>query len=115
MNPRDIRKYLFDIEKASRLILDFTRGVDRETLLGDELLRSAVERQSMILGEALRQALDLDPTLADRVTDVQPIIAFLNRLAHGYSDIDPEVVWGIAQNDVPKLLDEVRAILAGSS
>ena len=87
MNPRDIRTYLFDVEKACRLILQFTRGVTGEAFIADELLRSAVERQSEIIGEAMKQALDLDPSLADRVTDVRPIIAFRNRLAHGYSKI----------------------------
>jgi len=113
MNPRDVRTYLFDVEKACRLIVQFTQGVSREAFLVDELLRSAVERQSGIVGEAMRQALDLDPSLADRVTDVRPIIAFRNRLADGYSKIDPGEVWGICQNDVPKLIEEVRAIMGG--
>jgi len=64
----------------------------------------------MIAGEALKQAVDLDPSLADRVTDVRLIIAFRNRLVHGYSGTSPELVWGIVQNDVPRLLAEVRAI-----
>ena len=114
MNPRDIRKYLFDVERACTLILQFTRGVTREAFLVDELLRSAVERQSEILGEAIRQALELDPSLAERVTDVRPIIAFRNRLAHGYSKIDPGEVWRICQNDVPKLIEEVRVIMGKS-
>ena len=113
MNPRDVRTYLFDVEKACRLIVQFTRGVSGEAFLVNELLRSAVERQLEIVGEATRQALDLDPFLADRVTDVRPIIAFRNRLAHGYSKIDLGEVWYICQNDVPKLIEEVRAIMGG--
>jgi uncharacterized protein with HEPN domain len=114
MNPRDVRKFLFDIDKACRLILEFTHGVERDVFLGNQLLLSAVERQSEILGEALRQAMELDPALAERLTDVRPIIAFRNRLAYGYSSIDPETVWGIARNDVPRLLAEVRSIMDGA-
>jgi uncharacterized protein with HEPN domain len=112
MNPRDVRKFLFDVQRACTLTTDFTRGVSKEAFLSNELLQSAVERQLMIAGEALRQALDLDASLADVVTDTRLIIAFRNRLAHGYSDILPDVVWGIAQNDVPRLLEEVRLALA---
>jgi len=101
MNPRDVRTYLFDLEKACRPIVQFTRGVSREAFFVDELLRSAVERQLEIVGEAMRQALDLDPSLADQVTDIRPIIAFRNRPAHGYSKIDRGEVWAICQDDVP--------------
>ena len=49
MNPRDVRKYLFDIEKACRLIMEFTRGVDRERFLENQLLQSAAERKAEIV------------------------------------------------------------------
>jgi uncharacterized protein with HEPN domain len=115
MNPRDVRKYLFDIEKACRLIMEFTRGVDRERFLEDQLLQSAVERKAEIVGEAPRQALEVEPSLSERIADVRAVIAFRNRLAHGYSDISPKAVWEIVKIDVPRLLDEVRQVMGERS
>ncbi len=114
MNPRDVRKLLFDVEKACGLIQKFVEGITLEAFVEDKLLQSAVERQSEILGEALKKALELDPSLADRVSDVRRIVAFRNRLIHGYADVSPQIVWGIAKTDVPRLLAEVQAIMGKS-
>ncbi|HUS85440.1 MAG TPA: HepT-like ribonuclease domain-containing protein [Anaerolineales bacterium] len=112
MNSRDVKKLLFDMEKACSRIVKFTEGCTLDAFLSNEMLQSAVERQSEIIGEALNQALGLDHSLSERITDVRTIIAFRNRLIHGYASVAAEVVWGIAINDVPILHAEVRAIMS---
>jgi addiction module HigA family antidote len=49
----EARKYLRDIQVAAERIERFTRGKGFEQYLADEMLRSAVERQFSIIGEAL--------------------------------------------------------------
>jgi uncharacterized protein with HEPN domain len=112
MNSRDVKKLLFDVEKACDRVLRFIQGCSIDVFLSNEMLQSAVERQSEIIGEALNQAVDLDPSLSGRITDVGRIIAFRNRLIHGYASVSPRIVWGIATNDIPILLAEVRAIMS---
>ncbi len=46
-------QHLLDIAKAARLILVFTEGRTLEDYQADDLLRSGVERQFMIVGEAM--------------------------------------------------------------
>jgi len=75
------------------------------------LLRSAVERQLSIIGEAANQSLRHFPEVKHQISDLQKIIAFRNRLIHGYVEISDEIVWAIATVDVPKLRGEVEAIL----
>jgi uncharacterized protein with HEPN domain len=111
MSPREVNKFLFDVQRACERIAKFVAGRTLEDFLGDEILQSAVERQSEIIGEALKQALDLDPSLRDRIADIGRVIAFRNRLIHGYSTVSPQIVWGIVSNDVPILLNEVLDIL----
>lgn len=55
--PRDRRAYLFDMREAARLIERFTAGRAFDDYQADPMLRSAVERQLEIVGEALVQAL----------------------------------------------------------
>jgi len=111
MKQLDIRKYLFDIREACELLLRFTAGKTFSDYSTDPMLRSAVERQFEIIGEALRQALQLDPSLSTRISNTDRIIAFRNRLIHGYASIADEIVWGILEANLPTLQKEVSTLM----
>ena len=53
MTRRDLRAYLHDVAEACRMIAAFTAGKSFDDYTADPMLRSAVERQFEILGEAL--------------------------------------------------------------
>lgn len=111
MRQHDVRAYLFDIAQACTLLHQFTTGKTFTDYTTDPLLRSAVERQFEIIGEALNQALHLNPHLADRISDTRRIIAFRNRLIHAYSSIADAVVWGVLEANLPTLHRKVDALL----
>jgi uncharacterized protein with HEPN domain len=109
--PRDPRAWLLDVLAACDLLADFSRGKTYEDYAADVLLRSAVERQLQIIGEALRVAVQHRPALAAQITDVPAIIAFRNQLTHAYSAIDHRTVWGILERRVPVLRSEIEPLL----
>jgi len=111
MKQLEIRKYLFDIVHACELLQQFTAGKTLADYAADPLLRSAVERQFEIIGEALAQALRLSPELAGRISDTERIIAFRNRLIHGYTSIANDIVWGVLESNLPTLRREVTTLL----
>ena len=110
MRP-ECKKYLYDIQKACRLLSQFTSGKTLADYVEDPLLKSGVERQFEVIGEALNQMLRLDRGLADAITDPKRIIAFRNILVHGYAIVSDEVVWGILETNLATLQREVRALL----
>ncbi|RYG39066.1 MAG: hypothetical protein EON93_00805 [Burkholderiales bacterium] len=61
----------------------FTAGKSLDDYLADELLRCAVERQFLILGEALGRVRQLDPSVAARIADLNQAVALRNQLANG--------------------------------
>jgi len=69
LKPPEVRKYLFDIAEACSLVASFTSGRSFEDYTGDPMLRSAVERQFEIVGEALGALLCLARELALRISD----------------------------------------------
>lgn len=97
---------------AAAAIHTFIERRTADDYLRDLLLRSAVERQFEILGEALTRALRADPGLADTVPAVKGAIDFRNVIAHEYDALSPATVWDIATGELPALASEVAAELA---
>jgi uncharacterized protein with HEPN domain len=113
MTRHEVRKYLYDISEACGNIRRFTEGKSFAHYQADLVLRSAVERQFEIVGEALAQAVRISPELADQITSAEKIIAFRNRLIHGYSSVSDDVVWGIVEGSLPQFMAEVGQLLKG--
>ncbi len=105
------RKYLEDIRQAADRIQQFTKGKTLQDYTKDDLLRAGVERQFEIIGEALNKLTRLDSATASRISNYERIIAFRNILIHGYAIVDDQVVWDVVQNNLPVLLQDVKAML----
>jgi uncharacterized protein with HEPN domain len=108
---RDARAFLSDAQAAAAQILAFTRNRAWNDYRADALLRSAVERQFEILGEALNRLSRRDSALAARVPELRRIVDFRNVLAHAYAIVDDLLVWQAVERNVPALLDTLTALL----
>ena len=115
MRRPETLKYLFDILQACRLLEEFTSGKSLADFERDAMLRSAVERQFEIIGEALRLAIREEPDLAGLISDSSRIVAFRNRLIHGYAGVLSDVGWGILETNLPTLRMEVTRLLEGEA
>lgn len=74
----------------------------------NRLLRSAVERQLTILGEAARRALDESPELRAAIPDLAFAVSLRNRLVHGYDAVDDAIVFDTVVSDLPALAEALR-------
>ena len=110
MNP-EARTYAQDILEHADLIQNLLADKSYEDYTNDWVVRSAVERQFSIIGEAVNGLSRHAPTAAASITAYPRIIAFRNILMHGYSQVDNEIVWDIAQTYLPTLINEVNNIL----
>ncbi len=63
-----------------------------------------------IIGEAAR-GLTEELRQAHPEVPWRQMIAMRNVLIHGYFDIDVDLVWSVADNDLPKLAAQIRAIV----
>jgi len=102
---------LWDARKATRLITQFVAKRTWEEYQSDPMLRSAVERQFQILGEALNRLSRLDPATAEQISNLSRIVAFRNVLVHGYAVIDDELVWEVATRRIVDLAGELDRLL----
>ena len=111
MKQLDVSVRLRHVADAAEAIQRFVAGKTLDDYRADPLIRSAVERQFEIIGEALRYAIQLQHSVATAVTGARRVIDFRNVLAHDYEAIWADAVWSHIHSHLPLLLSEVRALL----
>ena len=108
----DSYKLLWDARRAAELVANFTGGKTFAEYQADQLLRSGVERQLAIVGEALNQLRQTDPATFNAIPEASRIVGFRNVLVHGYASVDNRIVWGIVQANLQSLLTALDSLLA---
>lgn len=111
MPRRDVRLLLQDVLAACDVISDCTRGLTLEQYASEVVIRSAVERQFEILGEAMRRIITHEPGLTLRFPEAREVIEFRNFLAHGYHLVDHSEVWKIIHRDLAPLRERAASLL----
>jgi uncharacterized protein with HEPN domain len=110
MQPRT-PKHLEDVQLAAAFILEITTGRSELDYKSDKILRSTVERQFEIIGEALNRVSREDPETLGLITNAAQIISFRNLLIHGYDLVDDARVWSVVERGLPLLAKEVSELL----
>lgn len=101
--PKDDTVYLADMLMAAKAVSAFVAGKTLDEYRRDLLLRSAVERQIEIVGEAAR-CVSKGRREAMPQIPWSGIIAQRHVLAHEYGEILDERVWRVATMHVPSLI-----------
>ena len=100
------KKFLSDILNAINLVEEFTKDVySFGDYTSDLKTKSAVERQLVIIGEAVNAINKEDEAEFD---NVKQLVAFRNRIVHAYDSIDDAIVWNILKKHLPSLKAEVE-------
>ena len=107
----EAKKLLEDIRLACEEILNFTEGKTFQDYQKERLLRSGVERQFEIIGEAMSRLVKTLPDVANQVSHYKRVISFRNILIHGYDVVEDAVVWDIVAKDLPLLYSQVVKLL----
>jgi len=116
-HPERVEDYLEHIAEAidhiASYLEDITEYIDFE---GDPRTRDAVVRNLEIIGEAATRIRVMDPDYPARHPELPWIEMrrMRNKMIHGYFDIDWEVVWQTARDDLPPLRRLIDTLLKGT-
>ncbi|MBM7624931.1 DUF86 domain-containing protein [Sporohalobacter salinus] len=101
--------YLNDILNAIIKIKEFTKGMDLENFLKNEMAQSAVIRKLEIVGEAANK---VSKDLRNEYDNIPwgEIIGTRNKLIHDYSGVDIILVWNIVNQELDILEENLRKI-----
>jgi len=110
--PR-LADYLQHILTATERINEYTATLSEETFLADELVQDAVIRNIEIIGEASNRIGMRHPEFVVAHPEIPLSSAYQmrNAVAHGYFEVDLEVVWATVIADLPRLAEQVRSAL----
>ena len=111
----EAKKLLLDVLTACQAIERFAAGRNFAEYQKAEQFRSATERKFEIVGKALSRLARQAPDVIQQISEVPAIIAFRNRITHGYDAIDDLVVWDIVEQKVPVLKAEAEKLLGESA
>ncbi|MDO9108655.1 MAG: DUF86 domain-containing protein [Coriobacteriia bacterium] len=109
---RSVPAYLADILDACDSIVCILAGVDLDTYLCTREKRSAVEREFIIIGEAVAALCREAPELVEEISHARLVVGFRNVLTHDYAAIDDETVYELARTDLPDLRRECQILLS---
>jgi uncharacterized protein with HEPN domain len=106
----EIKTWLSDINQAIVEIADFLPDKkDFFQFQKDIKTKRAIERNVEIIGEAANRILKKQPDV--KITDIKKIIDTRNRIIHGYDSVSDDIIWSIVVRNLPKLQEEVTALL----
>ncbi len=106
---REWRFYLEDMIGFAKKVLSYTNGLDQAGFVANELVYDATLRNLELIGETATRIPD---EVREDHSDIpwRMIIATRNRLIHGYLGIDDDTLWSIIRDDVPGLLQRLKAM-----
>jgi len=95
---------------SARAVAEFLRAKTFDDYQDDLMLRSAVERQIEIIGEAARY---VSASFQQQHPQIpwSMIMGQRHVLAHDYGEIKHERIWRVATEDVPALIDQLKGLV----
>lgn len=112
MSENRLPDYLDHIQQAATDACSFVEGLTKEDFLEDKRTQQAVIMSLFIIGEAVTKVMDGYAEFAQAHGQVswRNMRGMRNRIAHGYFDINPDVVWDTVQTALPELLKQLPAV-----
>jgi uncharacterized protein with HEPN domain len=119
MSENYLPDYLDHMQQAATDACSFIEGMTKDQFLQDKRTQQAVIMSLIIIGEAATKVLDKHRDFAEVHTQIpwHEMRGMRNRIAHGYFDINLDIVWKTVQTALPELLTKLAAVrqtIAGS-
>ncbi len=108
--------YIEHMADAARQACTYVQSLSKADFLQDRRTQQAVILNLIIVGEAATKLLALHEPFLMQHPEVpwRSMKGMRNRIAHGYFDIDLEVVWDTVQTALPRLLAQLPAVRAAA-
>lgn len=117
MTVNRLPDYLDHMREAASDACSFVNGMSKRDFLADRRTQQAVVMCLIIIGEASTKVIGNYPDFARRHVSVpwHSMKGMRNRIAHGYFDINLDLVWDTVQIALPDLIIQLATLDAGGN
>ncbi len=114
MNGNRLADYLDHMRQAAADACGFVDGMDQTAFQQDKRTQQAVVMSLIVLGEAATKVMERHAAFAEAHSQIpwRNMRGMRNRIAHGYFDIDLEVVWDTVRMALPQLQAQLAGLTA---
>ena len=104
--------YVEHMRQAAADACSFVEGLSKADFLADRRTQQAVIMSLIIIGEAVAKLMDDHGEFTQRNNQIpwRSMRGMRNRIAHGYFDINLDVVWETVQLALPELIGQLDAV-----
>jgi uncharacterized protein with HEPN domain len=112
MSGSRLSDHLDHMRGAAQQACDYTAGMGKGEFLADKKTQQAVILNLIIVGEAATKLLKDHGEFLEQHPELpwRNMKGMRNRVAHGYFDINLDMVWDTVQAALPDLLDRLPAV-----
>lgn len=112
MSITKLPDYLTHMAQAATDACDFIQGLSKEGFLADRRTQNAVVMSLIVLGEASTKVMEHHADFVVRHASVpwRQMRGMRNRIAHGYFEVDFEMVWDTVTKALPALLVQLPVV-----
>ena len=112
MTANRLTDYVEHITLAANEAINFVEGYSKENFLSDKRTQNAVVMSLLVVGEAATKIMDAYPEYAVTNSHIpwKSMRGMRNRIAHGYFEINLDVVWDTVHLALPDLLRQLSVI-----
>ncbi|HVZ43657.1 MAG TPA: DUF86 domain-containing protein [Ramlibacter sp.] len=106
MSGNRLADYLSHMQQAAADACEFVAGCDKVEFTSDKRTQQAVILSLIIIGEAATKVMDTYPNFTNAHPEIpwRNMRGMRNRIAHGYFEINLDLVWDTVQTALPELL-----------
>lgn len=112
MSEHRLPDYLEHVRQAAIDACSFVEGLDKPAFLVDRKTQNAVIMSLVVVGEAATKIMDRHPEFTTAHPEIpwRSMRGMRNRIAHGYFEVNLDVVWDTVQSALPPLIAQLARI-----
>ena len=112
MNENRLSDYLEHMQQAAIDACNFVEGFGKDDFLADKRTQQAVIMSLIIMGEAATKVMEGYAKFTEKHANIpwRNMRGMRNRIAHGYFDINLDLVWDTVQTALPEFLKQLPEV-----